>query len=31
MTVNVNDDVGYFFQTKKAFDREIPFLQFCLT
>jgi hypothetical protein len=25
VAVNVNDDVGHFFQTKKAFDRETPF------
>jgi hypothetical protein len=30
VVVNVNDDVGHFFQTKKDFDREIPFPQFCL-
>jgi hypothetical protein len=29
VAVNVNDDVGHFFQMKKAFDRETPFPRSC--
>jgi hypothetical protein len=31
VAVNVNEDVGHFFQTKKAFDRETHSPQYCLT
>jgi hypothetical protein len=31
VAVNVNEDVGHFFQTKKAFDKETHSFQSCLT
>jgi hypothetical protein len=30
VVVNVNNDIGHFFQMKKAFDRETSFPRSCL-
>jgi hypothetical protein len=30
VAVSVNDDIGHYFQTKKAFDKEIHCHLFCL-